>query len=92
VSGLRRRLQKLEEVIRVEAPSFGDQFAAVNQLAFGKLSAADRDLLRGGTKLRGDQHAEAREAAWSRWETALAAAVRETGCPFHIDAADWWLC
>ena len=89
--GLRRRLKRLEEIIRVEAPSFADQFFVVHQIALAKLSAADRDLLQRGTTLMGDKSTETHKAAWTRWEAAHAAAVRETECRFYIAASDWWL-
>jgi hypothetical protein len=91
MNALRRRLQKLERVIVAQPPSFADQFVAVNETAFAKLSVADRDLLQGTTSLRGDERTVAHEAAWNRWEIALAATRREMACPFYIDAADWWL-
>ena len=89
MSRLSKRLQKLEAIIQMRSPSFNA--GEVDRIALGKLSQADRDLLREARATRGLDLSISHPEMWQRWEDALEAAFEETDSAVRFRATDWGL-
>ena len=84
MTGIRRRLQKLEEISTL-APA-RDWYKEVYDAALLKLSTDQRHLIE--SSFSGNAGFDPMLCSW--WEAAVELALVETKCPFRIYPADWW--
>jgi hypothetical protein len=81
---LKRRVARLEA--NAGARSVCDRYVSVWDIAFGKLSQDDAELVR-----EQNVHAEMYGRAWDRFERAVAEAKLVVGIEGSLDGADYFL-
>jgi len=83
-----KRLKRLE-AIRRSAPKRIGSFGEMESVALGKLSEADRDLVRRANANPNLGIFLAHGELLQRWKDAIAEATVETGFPVIYDPGDW---
>ena len=86
---IRKRVQRLEAIIRAQPPCVAFSQKDFERAALRKLSAADRALLQ--AKRSDSENTKEYEDLLTRWEAALAAASREAGVIYFTPEDLGWL-